>query len=45
MLNVVETFSGIGAQSKALRRIGIEHQILNTVEWEVLKTLKVIFKK
>ena len=35
MLNVVEAFSGIGAQSKALRRIGAEHQILNTVEWDV----------
>lgn len=35
MLNVVETFSGIGAQSKALRRIGVEHQILNTVEWDI----------
>lgn len=35
VLKVVETFSGIGAQSKALRRANIEHQILNTADWDI----------
>ena len=35
MLNVVETFSGIGAQAKALERSGIEYKILATAEWDV----------
>ncbi|NLB81753.1 MAG: DNA (cytosine-5-)-methyltransferase [Clostridiaceae bacterium] len=35
MLKVVETFSGIGSQAKALSRMGIEYEILNTVEWDI----------
>lgn len=35
MLNVVEAFTGIGAQTAALKRAKIEHNILNTIEWEI----------
>lgn len=35
MFRVVETFSGIGAQAKALERIGIAHQIVNTCDWDI----------
>lgn len=35
MLKVVEAFSGIGSQVKALKNIGIEHEIVATVEWDV----------
>lgn len=39
MLKVVETFSGIGAQAKALERIehrnGIAYEILNTSDWDI----------
>lgn len=35
MFRVVETFSGIGAQAKALERIGIEHEIVHTCEWDI----------
>jgi DNA (cytosine-5)-methyltransferase 1 len=35
MLRVVEMFSGIGSQAKALKRIGIEHEIVATVEWDI----------
>lgn len=35
MLNVVETFSGIGAQAKALERLGIEYKILATADWDI----------
>ena len=35
MFRVVETFSGIGAQAKALERIGIEHEIVNTCDWDM----------
>lgn len=35
MLRVVEAFSGIGSQAKALKRAGIEHEILATVEWDI----------
>lgn len=35
MLKVVETFSGIGSQAKALENIGIEHEILCTADWDV----------
>lgn len=34
MLNVVESFSGIGAQTEALKRAGIDHHVANIVEWE-----------
>ncbi|MCR8968465.1 DNA (cytosine-5-)-methyltransferase [Facklamia sp. 7083-14-GEN3] len=35
MLKVVESFSGLGAQTQALKNAKIDYQILNTVEWEV----------
>lgn len=35
MLRVVETFSGIGSQAKALKNAQIEHEILATVEWDI----------
>ncbi len=35
MLRVVETFSGIGSQAKALKKLGIEYEIINTVEWDI----------
>lgn len=35
MLKMVETFSGIGAQAKALSNIGIKCEILNTADWDV----------
>lgn len=39
MLKVVEAFSGIGAQAKALERIkernGYEYTILNTADWDI----------
>lgn len=35
MLNVVETFSGIGSQTEALKNAGIEHRVSAIVEWEI----------
>lgn len=35
MLKVVETFSGIGSQAKALRNIGIDFEIICTAEWDI----------
>jgi DNA (cytosine-5)-methyltransferase 1 len=35
MFKVVETFSGIGSQAKALENIGIEHKILYTADWDI----------
>lgn len=35
MLRVIETFSGLGAQAKALERIGVEHSIVNTCDWDI----------
>ncbi|MCI6846301.1 MAG: DNA (cytosine-5-)-methyltransferase [Solobacterium sp.] len=35
MLRVVEAFSGIGAQAKALERIGVPHEIVSTIEWDI----------
>ena len=34
-MNVVELFSGIGAQAKALEKLGIEHKILATCDWDI----------
>lgn len=34
-MNVVELFSGIGAQAKALERANIDHNILATCDWDV----------
>lgn len=35
MLRVVEAFSGIGSQAKALEKLGIEFKIVNTLEWDI----------
>lgn len=35
MFKVVETFSGIGSQAKALRKAEISYEILRTVEWDI----------
>lgn len=39
MLKVVEAFSGIGSQNKALRNlrrtIGLEYEVINTIEWDI----------
>lgn len=35
MLRVLETFSGIGAQAKALERQKIEHEIVHTADWDI----------
>ncbi len=35
MFKVVETFSGIGSQAKALKKAGIPYEIMNTVEWDI----------
>lgn len=32
---MVETFSGIGAQAKALKNAHIDHKILNTADWDI----------
>ena len=38
MLKVVETFSGIGSQAKALKNAKIEFEVVNTVEWDINAT-------
>ena len=35
MFKVIETFSGIGSQAKALNNIGVEHEILYTADWDI----------
>lgn len=35
MFRVIETFSGLGAQAKALERIGIDHTVVNTCDWDI----------
>lgn len=35
MLKMVETFSGIGAQAKALKNASIDFEILNTADWDI----------
>ena len=39
MFKVVETFSGLGAQAKALERIGVDHTIVNTCDWDMAAIL------
>ena len=34
MIRVVELFSGIGSQAKALSRLGVDYEIVNTCEWD-----------
>lgn len=35
MIRVIETFSGIGAQAKALNRLNIDYEIVATAEWDI----------
>lgn len=35
MLRVVESFSGIGSQVKALKNIGVEYEIVATIDWDI----------
>lgn len=35
MFRVVETFSGIGSQAKALKNINKEYEIVNTCDWDI----------
>lgn len=35
MLKIVEAFSGIGSQAKALEKLYIDHKILCTVDWDI----------
>lgn len=35
MYNVIELFSGIGSQAKALRNIGVDMQLVGTSEWDI----------
>lgn len=35
MLKVVEAFSGIGSQAKALKNIGQSFEVVNTIEWDI----------
>jgi len=34
-LKVIETFAGIGAQTKALKNLGIEHEVVAISEWDI----------
>ena len=43
MFKVVESFSGIGSQAKALERIGKKFEIVNTVEWDTTAILAYYF--
>ena len=35
MLRLVETFSGLGSQAKALKNIGIDFEVVKTAEWDI----------
>lgn len=35
LLKVVEAFSGIGSQAKALKNLGIDFKVVNTIEWDI----------
>lgn len=35
MIKIVEAFSGIGSQVKALRNLNIDFEVLNTIEWDI----------
>ncbi len=38
-LKVIELFSGIGAQSKALKNIGIDHEVVATADWDIFANI------
>lgn len=35
MLKMIETFSGIGAQAKALKNLGVDFEIIGTADWDI----------
>lgn len=35
MLRLVETFSGLGSQAKALKNIGIDFEVVKIAEWDI----------
>jgi DNA (cytosine-5)-methyltransferase 1 len=35
MIKMIETFSGIGAQAKALKNIGCDFEIIGTADWDI----------
>lgn len=35
MLRVIESFSGIGSQAKALNNIGVDYEIVATIDWDI----------
>lgn len=35
MIRIIEAFSGIGSQSKALQNLGIDYEVISTIEWDV----------
>jgi DNA (cytosine-5)-methyltransferase 1 len=35
MIRIIEAFSGIGSQSKALQNLGVEYEVISTIEWDV----------
>jgi DNA (cytosine-5)-methyltransferase 1 len=35
MLKIIELFSGIGSQTKALQRLGVQHEVVGISEWDV----------
>lgn len=35
MFKVIEAFSGIGSQAKALKRASIKHKVIATVDWDI----------
>lgn len=35
MLQVIEAFSGIGSQAKALKNLNVPHKIIATIEWDI----------
>jgi DNA (cytosine-5)-methyltransferase 1 len=35
MIKIIEAFSGIGSQSKALNNLKIEYDVVSTIEWDI----------
>ncbi len=35
MLKMIETFSGIGSQSQALKNLGVDYEVVATAEWDI----------
>lgn len=41
-VRLIELFAGIGAQAKAVERLGIEHELYKVSEWDVCPTLTTV---